>query len=155
MLQEIGLVSMEELFSQLPNTIKISNNLELPCGMSEMEVKNQLRALAEKNRGVNKFNSFLGAGIYDHYIPAALNHLLYRAEFYTAYTPYQAECSQGILQAIYEYQSFICLLTGMDVSNASMYDGASSLAEAVLMALRITKRDDIVITSGVDRKSVV
>ena len=148
MQKAIGVNSLDELFSHLPDAIKIQN-LELPPGASEMEVKEVLETLAKKNRGINKFNSFLGAGLYDHYIPAALNHLLSRSEFYTSYTPYQAECSQGILQAIYEYQSFVCLLTTMDVSNDSLYDGATSVAESVLMALRITKRNKILVALSV------
>ena len=145
MLDVIGISSIEELYSQVPSQIRLDSALEWPQGCSEFEVKKRIEELASKNTVLGKFNSFLGAGCYDHYIPAALEFILGRSEFLTAYTPYQPECSQGILQAIYEYQSFICLLTGMDVSNASLFDGASSLAEAVLMALRIVKRRKVIL----------
>ncbi|OPX28628.1 MAG: glycine dehydrogenase (aminomethyl-transferring) [Candidatus Omnitrophica bacterium 4484_171] len=148
-LKELGLSSEEELFSQIPESIKIKEELFLPGGMSEKEVSSAVRRIGKQNRNLNEFNSFLGAGLYDHYIPSALKHIINRSEFYTAYTPYQPECSQGVLQAIYEYQSFICLLTGMDVTNASMYDGATSLAESVLMSLRITKKNRILIAKNV------
>jgi glycine dehydrogenase subunit 1 len=149
MLRVIGLSSLDDLYKHLPAKIKISGELNIPSGLSEQEVGQSLRILADKNKTLNSFNSFLGAGAYNHYIPSALKPLISRAEFLTAYTPYQAECSQGILQAIYEYQSYICLLTGMDVSNASLFDGASSLAESVLMSLRITKRNKVIISSAV------
>ncbi|MFA6281966.1 MAG: aminomethyl-transferring glycine dehydrogenase subunit GcvPA [Candidatus Omnitrophota bacterium] len=145
----IGISSLDDLYRHLPGSIRINKNLNLPSGLSEQELRNCLTALAAKNKTINKFNSFLGAGSYNHYIPAAINPIISRTEFLTAYTPYQAECSQGILQAIYEYQSYVCLLTGMDVSNASLFDGGSSLAESVLMSLRITKRNKIIISSSI------
>jgi glycine dehydrogenase subunit 1 len=145
----IGVSSLDDLYRHFPSQIRINKNLNIPSGLSEAELRNFITSLAEKNETVNEFNSFLGAGSYNHYVPSALNPIISRAEFLTAYTPYQAECSQGILQAIYEYQSYICLLTGMDVSNASLFDGASSLAESVLMALRITKRNKVVISSAI------
>jgi len=148
MLKEIGMSSAKELYSQIPPQIKLNSNLNLEAGLSEFEVEKKLKSLALKNSSLDSFNSFLGAGCYDHYIPAALEAILSRSEFLTAYTPYQPEVSQGILQAIYEYQSFICLLTGMDISNASVFDGASSLAEAVLMAARITKRKKIILAGA-------
>ncbi len=149
MLKEIGLSSPEELFNHIPKETKIDDLSLIPERKSELEVSNTLNALAKRNKSINKLNSFLGAGLYDHYVPCALKHLVYRSEFYTSYTPYQPECSQGILQAIYEYQSFICLLTGMDVSNASMYDGATSLAEATSMSLRINKKNTIIVAKSV------
>lgn len=149
MLGAIGASSLDDLYKHLPSQIRLSKSLNMPSGLSESELKSYVCVLADKNKTVNEFNSFLGAGLYNHYIPAALNPIISRAEFLTAYTPYQAECSQGILQAIYEYQSYICLLTGMDVSNASLFDGASSLAESVLMSLRITKRNKIIISSSI------
>jgi len=149
MLKDAGLSCEDELFSQIPQSVKIKGGLSLLQGMSEAEVSNTIRKIGKKNKNLNEFNSFIGAGLYDHYIPSALKHITNRSEFYTAYTPYQSECSQGILQAIYEYQSFICLLTGMDVTNASMYDGATSMAEAVLMSLRITKKNKIVVAKSV------
>ena len=148
MLKEIGISSIDQLYSQIPSQIKLNTSLNLGDGLSEFEVKKRLKSLALKNSTVDKFNSFLGAGCYDHYIPAALETILSRSEFLTAYTPYQPESSQGILQAIYEYQSFICLLTGMEVTNASLFDGASGLAEAVLMALRISKRKKIILAGA-------
>jgi len=150
MLRVIGAQSLDDLYKHLPSKIRLSGKLNIPEGLSEQEVRQSVRNLAGKNKPLDSFNSFLGAGLYDHYIPSALAPLISRAEFLTAYTPYQAECSQGILQAIYEYQSYICLLTGMDVSNASLFDGASALSESVLMSLRITKRSKVIISSTVN-----
>jgi len=146
MLKAVGVSSLEELYSQIPSEIKLKSPLNLPDGLSEFEVKKAVEKLCEKNTPIDKFNSFLGAGCYDHYIPAVVEFVLSLPQFLTAYTPYQAECSQGILQAIYEYQSFICLLTGMDVTCASLLDGASAFAEAVLMSLRLKKRKKVVMT---------
>lgn len=145
MLKAVGVSSMDELYSLLPAKIKLNGPLNIPDGKSEQEVKRIVKELSNKNTPLDKYNSFLGAGCYDHYIPAALPFILSRSQFLTAYTPYQAECSQGILQTIYEYQSFLCLLTGMDVSNASLLDGASAFAEAILMSLRITKRRKVLL----------
>jgi glycine dehydrogenase subunit 1 len=136
MLKTIGVGSMEQLFQDIPKNLR-AKDLNLPIGLSEFEVLEHINALAQKNN-IN-LTSFLGGGFYRHYIPAAVGALSGRAEFYTAYTPYQAEASQGTLQALYEYQTSICRLTGMDVSNASMYDGGTALAEAALMCLRITR----------------
>ncbi|MFA5337327.1 MAG: aminomethyl-transferring glycine dehydrogenase subunit GcvPA, partial [Candidatus Omnitrophota bacterium] len=147
MLRVAGVATLDDLYKHLPSQIRLKKELNIPSGLSESEVRQSVVSLAAKNKTINSFNSFLGAGLYDHYIPSALKPLISRAEFLTAYTPYQAECSQGILQAIYEYQSYICLLTGMDVSNASLFDGGSALAECVLMSLRITKRNKVVISS--------
>jgi glycine dehydrogenase subunit 1 len=148
MLNAIGVSCAEELYSQLPIQIKLTKALDLPEGLSEEKTKRIIEALAQRNKPLKQFNSFLGAGCYQHYIPAALEPLISRTEFLTAYTPYQAESSQGILQAIYEYQTYICLLSGMDVSNASLFDGASSLAESALMALRLTQRKKILVSSA-------
>jgi len=145
MLKAIGASSLDELYKQLPDKIKLKEPLAIPSGLSELGVKRKVSELADKNTPLFKFNSFLGAGSYDHYVPALVSAIVSSPQFLTAYTPYQAECSQGILQAIYEYQSYICLLTGMDVSNASLLDGASALAEAVLMSLRITKRKKVIV----------
>lgn len=145
MLKEIGVKDLDNLYRKVSGSLRIKQPLNLSDGFSEFKVKQLLENIAKKNSTINEFNSFLGAGIYDHYVPAALSYILANSQFLTAYTPYQAECSQGILQAIYEYQSYICLLTGMDVSNASLLDGASAFAEAVLMALRITKRKKIIL----------
>ena len=137
MLRTIGVGSFEELLAAIPSDLRVSKaGLKLPSGMSEMELLGDLKKRGQKNAHADRNACFLGAGVYDHYIPAIVGHLVTRGEFITAYTPYQGEASQGTLQAIYEYQTMICLLTGMDVSNASMYDGATSVAEAVLLALR-------------------
>ena len=117
--------------------------------MHEIEIKKHLLKLSQKNKNTEQYACFLGAGAYNHWIPSAVNHIASRAEFYTAYTPYQPEVSQGTLQAIYEFQSWICQLTGLDVANASLYDGATALAEATLMALRITKKDKIIMASTI------
>ncbi|MGI6433776.1 MAG: aminomethyl-transferring glycine dehydrogenase subunit GcvPA [Syntrophomonadaceae bacterium] len=134
MLHTLGMHSLEELFQDIKDEIKVSGGLKLPPGMGEIELRRHMRDLAAKNLHSDDYPSFLGAGAYDHYIPAALEQLLLRSEFYTAYTPYQPEISQGILQSIFEYQTMICKLTGMDVSNASLYDGGSALAEACNLA---------------------
>lgn len=149
MLEVIGVKSIKDLYAHLPQEVILNTDLDLPSGLSEQETRLAVLSLAAKNSSIARCNSFLGAGCYDHYVPAALKYLIERCEFLTAYTPYQAECSQGSLQAIYEYQSYMCLLTGMDVSNASLFDGASGMAEAVLMGLRMTRRNKIVVASSV------
>ena len=145
MLHQLGLSCLDDLYAHIPSEIVLKNDLDIPSGLSEHDLQKNFKVLANKNKDIGQFNSFLGAGVYDHYIPAALNHLLYRTEFYTSYTPYQAECSQGSLKAIYEYQSFMCILTGMDVTNASLYDGATALAEAVLMSMRLRKGNKVIV----------
>jgi len=146
MLKAIGVSSVEELFRDLPEEVRLRRPLNLPNGLSELELARLMQGLAEKNGDLNHFTSFLGAGVYDRFIPSVVDHILSRAEFYTAYTPYQPEISQGVLQSIYEYQTMICELTGMDVSNASMYDGASALAEAGLMCATSTGRKKLVVS---------
>lgn len=148
MLESIGVDSVDELFQVVP-AAKRYPSLDLPLGLSEMGVTRLLRGLAEENTDLDHHPCFLGAGAYRHFIPAVVDHVLRRGEFYTAYTPYQPEASQGTLTAIYEYQSMICELTGMDVTNASLYDGASALAEAALMAARITRREELVVAQNV------
>lgn len=145
MLNSIGLNRMEDLFADIPAELKLKRELDLGPGLSEMEIRLKLKELADKNINVEQMPCFLGAGAYDHYIPAALEQLLLRSEFYTAYTPYQPEISQGILQSIFEYQTLICNLTGMDVANASMYDGASALAEACTLACETSKRTKVLV----------
>jgi len=134
MLQTMGLSSLSQLFSDIKPELQLDRELNIPGGCGEMELRSHLKELAARNRNTEDFPCFLGAGAYDHYIPAALEQLLLRSEFYTAYTPYQPEISQGILQSIFEYQTMICSLTGLDVSNASLYDGGSALAEACSLA---------------------
>jgi len=136
MLKAIGVERLEDLANILPESLRLKKELVLPPPLSEMELVHYLGSLSEEGSG-QKTISFLGAGAYDHYLPAVVDHVLRRSEFYTAYTPYQPEISQGTLQAIFEFQTLICQLTGMDVANASVYDGASAVAEAVLMAHRL------------------
>jgi glycine dehydrogenase subunit 1 len=144
MLDAIGIGSVEDLFEGIPAECRLSEPLRLPPPLSEPDL---IRHLEELQAPV--LSSFMGAGAYRHFIPAVVSHLVSRSEFYTAYTPYQPEISQGTLQGIFEYQTLICQLTGMEVSNASMYDGASSLAEAVLMAGRVTKRSKVLVSEAV------
>ncbi len=148
MLKEIGVESIEALLSDIPQSLK-SFSLNLPKALSEMELVKEFKASAEKNINVGQYASFLGAGAYEHFIPSVVNALATRGEFATCYTPYQAEVSQGTLQAIYEFQSMICELTGMDVANASMYDGASALAEAAVLSIRLSDRRKVVISHAV------
>jgi glycine dehydrogenase subunit 1 len=146
MLSAIGVESVEELFADIPAHLRAAR-LNIPSGRSEWAVRRNLRALARKN--ATDLVSFLGGGFYDHFIPAAVDALASRPEFYTSYTPYQPELSQGMLQATYEYQSAICRLTQMEVANASLYDGGTALFEAMMMALRLTGRRRVVIDGAV------
>jgi glycine dehydrogenase subunit 1 len=145
MLRKIGVGSFEELVVDIPEEIRLKRALDLFPAMGEPEVQRLLEQLSMSNSSTADHVSFLGGGAYDHFIPAAVKTISSRSEFYTAYTPYQAEVSQGTLQAIYEYQSMVCRLYGMDVTNASMYDGATALAEAALMAVNITGRNSVVV----------
>ena len=150
MLAAIGVTTIEDLFEAIPANFRFPR-LDLPEPMSEMEVAAELQALSEANEHAGDFAIFRGAGAYHHYIPSVVNHILLRGEFLTAYTPYQPEVSQGTLQAIFEYQSMMCALTGMDAANASHYDGATSLAEAVTMSLELTrnKRDKVILSHAI------
>src|SRR3990170_3315537 len=150
MLKALGVSSPEDLLSHIPANVRLKRELNLPKSLSELELLAEMHTLGGMNANTSEYASFLGAGAYDHFIPSVVPHVLSRSEFYTAYTPYQAEMSQGSLQTIYEYQTLICELTGMEVANASMYDGASAMAEAALMAVRITKRDEIVVSSAIN-----
>ena len=143
MLHQVGLNSAEELFDSIPKALRLSRNLNTPAALSEIELLAGFEQLAMQNRGAGR-TSFLGAGAYQHYIPTIVDHIISRSEFFTAYTPYQPEISQGTLQVIFEFQTLVCQLTGMEVANASMYDGSTALAEAVLMAERVTKRSKVV-----------
>lgn len=140
MLAAMGLASVEELFSDIPSELRLKRPLALPDGLSELELTQLMQQLAGRNIAASEVISFLGGGSYDHFIPAAVDALASRGEFFTAYTPYQAEASQGTLQVAFEYQSLVTRLTGMDVANASLYDGASAAAEAVFMAQAATGR---------------
>jgi glycine dehydrogenase subunit 1 len=147
MLSAIGVSSIAELFEVVPRELRLERDLNLPGALSELELTQHMASLADGNRHVGQLVCFLGAGSYDHFIPAAVDALAARGEFYTSYTPYQAEVSQGNLQVMFEYQTLVARLTGMDVSNSSLYDGGSATAEAVLMAMSATKRHRRVVTS--------
>ena len=148
MLETIGVESIEEFFAQIPDHLQLDRPLDIPVGMSEPELETHLRELAAACHGTSSRVCLMGGGVYDHFIPAAVDEIASRGEFYTAYTPYQAEASQGSLQAFFEFQSLICQLTGMDVSNASLYEGGTAVSEAVFMAMRATKRHDRVVVLG-------
>ncbi|HYG71586.1 MAG TPA: aminomethyl-transferring glycine dehydrogenase subunit GcvPA [Actinomycetota bacterium] len=154
MLGAIGLDSLDELFDQIPPGVRLDRPLDLPEGISEMELLADLRGLAARNRHADDLVCFAGAGAYDHYVPAVVWALAGRSEFYTSYTPYQPELSQGVLQALFEYQSMICELTELEVSNASLYDGATALAEAVNLARSSPARGRVLVSAGVDRRYV-
>lgn len=150
MLRAIGVDSFDRLLEVIPEEARLETGLPLADGISELEVDRKLRNMGALNRNYTEGLSFLGGGSYDHFIPAAVDAMLSRSEWYTAYTPYQPEVSQGTLQAIYEYQSVICDITGMDVANASMYDGATAMCEAMLLSLRSQrKRKRILVSDGV------
>ncbi len=150
MLQAIGVSSIAELFADIPEQVRLGRELALPAPASELELERELVELAERNVDIGRELSFLGAGIYDHYVPAIVEAIVSRPEFLTAYTPYQPELSQGILQAIFEYQTVICELTGMEVANASGYDGATVAADACFMAAHATGRSKIAIAQTVN-----
>jgi glycine dehydrogenase subunit 1 len=150
MLKTVGAASIEDLLVKIPPKARLSRPLALPPALAESDLVRHLRALAAKNADADRFTCFMGGGSYDHFVPSPINHLISRGEFFTAYTPYQPEASQGTLRTIYEYQTMIAELTGMDVANASIYDGASSLAEAALMAHAATERNEIVLARGVN-----
>src|SRR5678816_3535532 len=142
MLESIGVSSIEELFAGIPENLRLRRLLDLPRALTETELLGFFHKTAARN--INEGSSFLGAGVYRHYIPIIIDALISRSEFYTAYTPYQPEIAQGTLQAIFEFQTLVCQLTGMEVANASMYDGSTALAEAVLMAERVTRRSKVI-----------
>jgi len=148
MLKSVGLESAVDLFDSIPADIILRSPLNTPAALSEIELLARFESLAARNTAARR-PSFLGAGAYSHYAPTIVDHLLSRSEFFTAYTPYQPEISQGTLQAIFEFQTLVCQLTGMDVANASMYDGSTSLAEAVLMAERVTRRNRVIVSEAV------
>lgn len=148
MLEIVGLSSAEELFRSIPSNVQLNRALNITEPLAEPEVIGAMEAMAAKNTAATK-PSFLGAGVYSHYSPTIVDHLIQRSEFFTSYTPYQPEVSQGTLQYIFEFQTLVAQLTGMDVANASMYDGSTSTAEAVLMAQRVTRRDKVLIADSV------
>lgn len=148
MLEAIGLKSAEELFDSIPQDLLLQRPLNTPAALSEIELLNRFEQMGKRNAAAGR-PSFLGGGAYSHYIPTIVDHILTRSEFFTAYTPYQPEISQGTLQTIFEFQTLVCQLTGMEVANASMYDGSTALAEAVLMAERVTRRAKVIASSAV------
>ena len=148
MLAAVGLNSADELFRSIPADVQLNRRLDITEPLAEPEVIGALEAMAAKNTGATK-PSFIGAGVYSHYSPTIVDHLIQRSEFFTSYTPYQPEISQGTLQYIFEFQTLICQVTGMEVANASMYDGSTSMAEAYLMAQRVTRRNKIVVATSV------
>jgi glycine dehydrogenase subunit 1 len=154
MLDAIGLDSLDGLFSQIPESVRPERDLDIPDGVSEMEILADLRSLAARNRHADDLVCFAGGGAYDHYVPSVVWALAGRSELYTSYTPYQPELSQGVLQALFEYQSMICDLTALEVSNASLYDGPTSLVEAANMAVAATRRRRILVSELVDPRYV-
>src|SRR5215468_6065932 len=148
MLRQIGVRSMDNLFDSIPDDLRLRRSLNVPHALSELELLKKFDTTATRNPAASRI-SFLGAGAYSHYIPTIVDSLISRSEFFTAYTPYQPEISQGTLQAIYEFQTLVCQLTGMDLANASMYDGSTAMAEAVLMAERVTRRSKVIASSAI------
>ena len=142
-LKAIGMASIDELFAGIPEVLRLRRLLDIPRALTEPEITRYFQKAAVRNAA--DYSSFLGAGVYRHHIPVVIDALISRSEFYTAYTPYQAEIAQGTLQAIFEFQTYITQLTGLDVANASLYDGSSGLGEAILMAQRITQRSKFLI----------
>src|SRR5215207_1966367 len=148
MLEAIGLGSADELFDSIPQDLRLTRPLNTPAALSEIELLDRFEQMGARNAGARR-TSFMGGGAYSHYIPTIVDHIISRSEFFTAYTPYQPEISQGTLQAIFEFQTLVCQLTGMDVANASMYDGSTAMAEAVLMAERVTRRTRVLVSAAV------
>ncbi|HZT20410.1 MAG TPA: glycine dehydrogenase, partial [Dongiaceae bacterium] len=148
MLSRIGAPSIESLYRDVPESARLAGPVDLPSHLGEIEVEREIAGMAARNLGTSTVPSFLGAGAYRHHIPAAVDHLIQRGEFLTSYTPYQPEISQGTLQYLFEFQTQVCLITGMEVANASMYDGATATAEAVMMANRVTRRRRAVLSGN-------
>ena len=153
MLDAIGVSSIEELFNDIPESLKVDGDLNLDKAQSEIEVRKDICGMVSKNKTTEELTCFLGAGTYDHYIPSIIKHIITRGEFLTSYTPYQPEISQGTLQMIFEYQTMICNLTGMDVTNASMYDGATACTEAAILACAETKKDTVLVSQALNPES--
>jgi glycine dehydrogenase subunit 1 len=148
MLATIGVAGIDDLYINVPASARLDTPVPLPRHQGEMEVERALSAMAEKNLHAAREPFFLGCGAYRHHIPATVDHLIQRGEFLTSYTPYQPEITQGTLQMLFEFQTMVAMLTGMEVANASMYDGASGTAEAVLMANRVSRRHRAVLSGG-------
>src|SRR5256884_3542604 len=150
MLARLDLPSLEALLAPVPENVRLRRPLDLPPALAEQDLKRLMGAMAAKNKNLDTSISFLGAGTYDRAIPSLVPHLQRRSEFVTSYTPYQPEVSQGMLQAIYEFQTMVCQITAMDIANASLYDGSTAMVEAVLMALGPGGRGEVVVSTGVD-----
>ena len=148
MLQQLDAASIENLFDSIPEDLRLRQHLNVPAAMSEIELLKAFDEMGARNQAADRV-SFLGGGAYAHYVPTIVDHLISRSEFFTAYTPYQPEISQGTLQSIFEFQTLVCQLTGMDIANASMYDGSTAMAEAVLMAERVTKRSKVIASAAI------
>ncbi|WP_106497162.1 aminomethyl-transferring glycine dehydrogenase subunit GcvPA [Lentibacillus sp. Marseille-P4043] len=153
MLQTVGVETTDDLFADIPSDVRFQGELNLKKSTSEVQLKKELVNLANKNANLTEYCSFLGAGVYDHFIPSVVDHVISRSEFYTAYTPYQPEISQGELQAIFEFQTMISELTGMPVANSSMYDGGTALAEAVNLSAATTKKKKILVSKAIHPES--
>ncbi|RBW68446.1 aminomethyl-transferring glycine dehydrogenase subunit GcvPA [Bacillus taeanensis] len=153
MLSFLNISSTDELFEDLPESIRLEGELNIPAAVPEPLLVKQMQKLASLNKNANQYPIFLGAGTYDHYIPSVVNHMISRSEFYTAYTPYQPEISQGELQAIFEFQTMVCELTGMDVANSSMYDGFTALAEAASLAVSASRKQKVLVSKAVHPES--
>lgn len=153
MLKEIGFSDINSLFDSIPEALKLNRKLNIKEAQSEMELVKSIKSLSNENANLDDYTCFLGAGAYDHYIPAVVDQIISRQEFYTAYTPYQPEISQGTLQVIFEYQTMISELTGLPVANASMYDGATAMTEAAIMACEATRRTEILVLRSVHPES--
>ena len=153
MLETIGVSSIDDLFSDIPEKVRFTGEYNIKPAKSETALLKELGRLASKNINAQDYASFLGAGVYDHYRPVIVDHVISRSEFYTAYTPYQPEISQGELQALFEFQTMICELTGMELANSSMYDGGTSLAEAGTLAAGHTRRKKMLVSATVHNES--
>ena len=154
MLKTIGVESVQELFEEIPEEVRFTGDLNLPKAMSEPALVRHMARLAGKNASLNQYASFLGAGVYEHHIPSVVNHVISRSEFYTAYTPYQPEISQGELQAIFEFQTMICELTGMEVANSSMYDGFTALSEAASVAQGVSRQKKMIVSEAIHPEAI-
>src|SRR5690625_1256958 len=154
MLDSIGVESTDELFSDIPKEVRLNRKLDLKDTVSEYELTKELTEMAGKNANLQEYTSFLGAGVYDHFIPSVVDHVISRQEFYTAYTPYQPEMTQGELQAMFEFQTMISEITAMPIVNSSLYDGGTAVVEAVNLSVGQTKKKKVLISSALqDRKS--
>lgn len=150
MLEAVGAHSVEDLLAPIPQQVRLKRALDLPAALPELDLRRLITSMAEANADLDHFISFLGAGTYDHYSPSVVSHLAKRSEFYTSYTPYQPEVSQGMLQAMYEYQTMVCQITGLDVANASLYDGSTAVVEAALLALGPAGTGDVLVSRALD-----